>query len=143
MRRLSVLTVLVLLALAPGTAGAGEAVPECRGNLATVVIALGQEPTPGRDVIVGTDDADEIHGLGGNDVICGRGGPDHITGDGGGDSVFGGAGHDWLHGGRQNDVVADGPGNDTLIGGAGDADQCRAGNGVERISPSCEIVSIP
>lgn len=64
----------------------------CGGQVITVAIGLGQLPTEGPDVIIGTPAAETIAGGGGDDKICGAGG---------------------------NDTLIGGPGNDTLIGDAG------------------------
>src|SRR5690606_5762985 len=44
---------------------------DCQGQEVTVDLRLGQEPTEGDDVILGTPGPDLIDGLGGDDVICG------------------------------------------------------------------------
>jgi Ca2+-binding RTX toxin-like protein len=102
--------------------------PRCDGRVATVVLAVGDTPTAGPDVIVGTPGDDEVNGLGGDDVICGRGGDDDLTGGAGRDRLLGGAGRDALRAGDgggllSGDAGADqlfgGPGNDTLRGGDG------------------------
>ena len=75
--------------------------------------------TAGRDVIVGTDGADEIYGRGGDDIICGRGGNDDIEGGPGSDWIHGGAGADDIDGNGGNDRIWGGPGNDDIDGGYG------------------------
>ncbi|MDH3704955.1 MAG: PQQ-dependent sugar dehydrogenase [Acidimicrobiia bacterium] len=98
----------------------GPCVPTCDGQPATVVIAAGDTPTIGADVIVGTPGDDVIRGLGGDDVICGGGGADDIEGGAGDDKVFGQVGADRLVGGIGDDVLDGGPGDDELIGSADD-----------------------
>jgi Ca2+-binding RTX toxin-like protein len=74
-------------------------VPEslvCAGARATVSLDLGQLPTEGRDVVVGTAGADSISAGGGNDVICGGGGNDTLNGGAGNDTLNGGAGTDMV-----------------------------------------------
>jgi Ca2+-binding RTX toxin-like protein len=82
----------------------------CRGLPVTVSIGLGQQPTEGNDVILGTAGVDPINGGGGNDTICAGGGND---------SIDGGAGTDAIDGGAGRDNIVGGPDNDTIIGGAG------------------------
>lgn len=91
----------------------------CRGQQVTVSTALGQVPTEGDDVILGSPGADTINALGGNDVVCGGGGNDNVNGGGGNDILDGGAGRDNLLG------VA---GDDTIVGGAGVDTASYAGN---------------
>ncbi|MFN3218723.1 MAG: RCC1 domain-containing protein [Acidimicrobiales bacterium] len=66
----------------------------CRGRAATVDLALGQTPTRGDDVIVGSGGDDVINGLGGDDIICGGGGNDRLIGGPGRDTCRGGPGND-------------------------------------------------
>lgn len=80
----------------------------CFGLPVDVDLNLGQSPTNGDDVILGTPGNDTINGLGGNDYICG--------GDGF-DTIFGSAGDDYIKGG--NDDGTDTAAND-LFGGSGD-----------------------
>ena len=82
----------------------------CHGLSVTVDLSLGQVPTEGDDVILGTSSGNSINGLAGNDTICGGGG---------GDSLTGGAGNDLLDGEAGNDSLNPGIGDDTVIGGAG------------------------
>src|SRR5690606_15039016 len=63
----------------------------CRGRQVTVSLALGEQPTAGDDVILGTPAADGINALGGNDTVCGGGGNDNIDGGAGNDVLDGGA----------------------------------------------------
>jgi Ca2+-binding RTX toxin-like protein len=106
--------------------------------------------TPGDDVIIGSDDADNlaggdgndrIEGRGGNDVIDGGAGDDDLSGGDGNDTVDGGtgnddvrgdAGDDQLDGGDGDDTVDGGSGNDDLRGGEGD-DQLDGGTGIDII----------
>ncbi len=114
----------------------------CGGEEVTVSLALGQVPTEGDDVILGTDGADVINGLGGNDIICGERGADIIRGGPGNDRVFGGAGADTISLGRGNDtaygqggddVIRGNRGNDTLIGLGGN-DVLRGNNGTDSLT---------
>ena len=56
----------------------------CNGLTATVNLALGQSPTSGPDVSLGTEGADTIRAHGGNDTICGLGGNGLINAGGNG-----------------------------------------------------------
>jgi hypothetical protein len=75
------------------------------------------------NVIVGTEDADELHGTNGRDLIFGLGGNDTIDGSGNqADCIVGGEGDDELYSDNSGDVVIGGEGNDKLYSGnAGDA----------------------
>ncbi len=66
----------------------------CGGQLVTVSLALGQQPTEGNDVILGTDASESISGGGGNDIICAAGGNDTVAGGAGNDTIDGGSGTD-------------------------------------------------
>ena len=113
----------------------------CGGEDITVNLALGEAPTDGDDVILGTDGDDVIDGLGGNDVICGEGGNDTINAGAGRDTVLGGEGDDTIKGGQGidtiygqdgEDTLAGGRGKDSIIGG-GDADTIRGNNGNDEL----------
>lgn len=67
--------------------------------------------TDGDDVLVDTDNLNEIHGLDGNDFILAGNGDDF---------VYGGAGNDTIYGGKGNDAIAGGAGNDRIYAEAGD-----------------------
>jgi Ca2+-binding RTX toxin-like protein len=86
----------------------------CRGLPVTVSIGLGQQPTEGNDVILGTAGVDPINGGGGNDTICAGGGNDSIDGGAGTDAIDGGAGRDNIVGGEGDDTVIGGEGVDTV-----------------------------
>ena len=92
---------------------------ECNGLDVTVNIALGQTPTSGDDVILGTEGDDIIDGLSGDDTICGLGGDDEIKGGGGNDTIFGDDGLDMILGSRGNDTIFGGEGPDVIGGQAG------------------------
>lgn len=122
----------------------------CNGKPVTVNLALGQQPTDADDVILGTEQADNIKALAGNDTICSFGGHDVIhagigddwvdAGDGddkilgleGADTLNGGAGIDEIIAGMGNDRVFGGEGNDTLNGGGGN-DEIDGGSGADKI----------
>jgi Ca2+-binding RTX toxin-like protein len=106
-------------AAGPDTVGALQSftVPSsetCRGQGVTVSVALGQVPTEGSDVILGTPGADAINALGGNDVICAGGGNDNVAGGAGNDTLDGGAGRDNLLGEGNDDTIVGGPDEDTV-----------------------------
>lgn len=75
------------------------------------------------EIIIGTDNADQINGLGGNDTIWA---------DAGNDTVEGGAGNDFLHGGDGNDVLNDVDGDNFIWGNAGN-DLIRGGVGLDSL----------
>lgn len=64
----------------------------CNGQDVTVNLALGQQPTDGDDVILGTNGSETIAAGAGNDTICALGGNDTIVGGLGNDFIDGGAG---------------------------------------------------
>ncbi|MDJ0770869.1 MAG: calcium-binding protein [Ilumatobacter sp.] len=113
----------------------------CDGLPVTVDIGLGQTPTMGPDVILGTAGADTIDALDGDDVICGLDGGDTIDGGDGRDTIFGDGGIDVIDGGRGNDHIYGGPDGDDIYGGGGGDrlwgeggdDVVRGGNGNDRI----------
>jgi Ca2+-binding RTX toxin-like protein len=91
----------------------------------------------GNDVVVGSENDenisgelgdDEIDGAGGTDVLVGGDGNDRIDGGGGNDSISGEDGDDVASGGAGADVIQGSSGNDELMGGTGD-DLLSAGAG--------------
>jgi len=126
---------------APAPVPAPVPVPQCGGLDVTVNLNLGELPTAGNDVILGTPGDDRIVAGDGFDVICGEGGDDTIIAGDGQDVVFGGTGNDIIEAGQGKDIVygqggddfiAGGKGKDTLIGGAGD-DEIRGNEGTDTI----------
>jgi hypothetical protein len=85
----------------------------CRGLDVTVSMGLGQQPTTGDDVILGTPGSDAIQAGGGSDTVCAGGGNDSIDGGAGNDTIDGGAGRDNIIGGADSDTVIGGAGVDT------------------------------
>ena len=116
----------------PSTPPEVEAVIDCADLDFTVVLADGDSPTKGDDVILGTDGPDVIDGGDGNDIICGGSGADVINGGQGRDVVFGGAGNDELFGNKGKDTLVGDAGNDALSGGKGD-DALSGGNGKDTL----------
>ncbi len=98
--------------------------PECAAlNLTTlVIIARGDNPTNGNDLIIGT--------LGDNNI---NGGP-------GQDCVLGGGGNDTLLGGAGRDILLGGPGNDFLDGGGNNGDTCYGGGQAGDTFNRCETI---
>jgi Ca2+-binding RTX toxin-like protein len=98
--------------------------PECAAlNLTTLVIlARGDSPTNGNDLIIGTS------------------GDDNINGGAGDDCILGGDGNDTLNGGAGRDVLLGGPGDDALDGGGGNPDACYGGGQAGDTFNRCEIV---
>ena len=88
---------------------------------ASVAVAASLTGTGGRDVIDGTDRAEEIWGLGGGDTLNGRGGTDTVRGGDGVDEVSGGSGADEAYGNAGDDYLIDAPdtSTDLLYGGRG------------------------
>lgn len=104
----------------------------CGSQVATVNLALGEQPTSGPDVILGTPGDDVIVAGEGDDIICGLGGNDTIWGGPGNDWIYGGPGDDRLRGGPGDDYVSGGDGVDDQAGGTGD-DQVFGGPGNDRL----------
>lgn len=77
----------------------------CRGLTPTVILALGQVPTDGDDVILGTPARDVIDAGAGDDVICARGGDDYVDAGPGNDTIVLGSGSDELNAGAGNDIA--------------------------------------
>ena len=80
----------------------------------------GDVPTPGNDVLTGTENIDNINGLGGDDLITGLGGADLLSGAAGNDTVAGDQGADRLFGNGGDDSIEGGQGADSAFGGTGD-----------------------
>jgi hypothetical protein len=81
---------------------------------------MANTPTPGNDIIFGTNGADFIDALGGDDFVYGGAGDDVINGGDGLNKLFGGDGNDLLVGGVDGDVLDGGDGDDSAIGFDGD-----------------------
>jgi Ca2+-binding RTX toxin-like protein len=64
----------------------------CDGKPVTVFLGLGQQPTAGNDVILGTPASETINGGAGDDTICGGGGNDIFQGGPGADKIVGNPG---------------------------------------------------
>ena len=78
--------------------------------------------TPVNDLLVGDNNANELHGGAGNDFMFGQRGNDRMTGDAGNDHLYGGSGndtfefandrfgtdtiHDWQDVGKAQDVIS-------------------------------------
>ncbi|MGI9606939.1 MAG: CRTAC homolog protein [Acidimicrobiales bacterium] len=155
----SVGELITTLGATPDTSPRPPSGPLCGDLQVTVDLSMGQTPTSGNDVILGTAGPDVINSLGGRDIICGLGGNDTIDAGDGDDKVFGGDGDDTLIGGAGNDrlfgedgndnidgqdgrdVLRGGAGNDIMNGGKnndrmsgnGGKDTMTAGNGRDRI----------
>ncbi|MEM7529566.1 MAG: hypothetical protein AAF416_18165, partial [Pseudomonadota bacterium] len=69
----------------------------------------------GNDLVIGTDQANEIVTNKGNDYVEGGGGADWIYTGAGDDTIDAGAGDDVVQGGRGRDQVDGGDGYDTLV----------------------------
>lgn len=88
--------------------------------------------TAGDDLLLGSECADRIEGLGGDDMIDARGGSDIIVTGAGNDHIVGGAGHDQIDAGAGDDIVFGGAGNDVIHGGDGN-DSLHGGDGNDTI----------
>ncbi len=121
--------------------------------------------TTGRDVVWGSEAADEIRVRGGEDAVTARKGDDTARGGDRADVLFGGPGDDRLLGARGADDIDDGEGgdadrvrggdgNDLVVvldgddedrvdcgGGTGDTVYADPGDGYD--TPSCEEVVVP
>ncbi len=113
--------------------------PVCAGQAVTVMLSLGDTPTAGNDVILGTAAANTVNGGGGRDTICGLGGPDTLSGGAAADKVFGGNGNDVANGGGGVDTLEGGNNNDRLNGGP-QRDTCRGQAGTDSAT-GCEVRS--
>lgn len=67
-------------------------------------------PTPGNDILTGTDNNDVLAGGGGNDVLKGGDGRDRLLGGNGQDVLWGGTGNNVLIGGKGQDIFVLEPG---------------------------------
>lgn len=92
----------------------------CRGEIVTVDLRLGDTPTQGDDIILGTGGDDVVSAGAGDDVVCGAGGDDLVWGQDGDDVVYGDDGADRLRGGDGDDKLFGGSGGDDLNGGRDD-----------------------
>jgi Ca2+-binding RTX toxin-like protein len=121
--------------------------PRCAGRPVTVMRTLGDRPTSGNDVILGSSASETIHAGKGNDVVCGLGGNDRVYGGAGNDRVIAAGGDDTVNGGNGNDALQGGVGPDSLAGGAGndvlnggaDADTCDGQAGTNDRQSGCEV----
>ena len=114
----------------------------CNNLVVTVILAAGDLPTTGDDVILGTSGPDVINAGAGNDTICAGGGDDTINAGNGADTVFAGEGGDTIQAGQGRDIidagdgddfVSGGKGKDTIDGGAGN-DDLRGNEGTDTIN---------
>jgi Ca2+-binding RTX toxin-like protein len=121
--------------------------PRCAGRAVTVMLALGDQPGTGNDVILGRPGIDVINAGNGNDTVCGLGGNDRVNAGNGNDKVVGAAGADALTGGAGNDTLDGGGGADALLGGAGNdtltggaqRDSCNGQTGRRDRQTGCEV----
>jgi hypothetical protein len=89
-----------------------------------------------REIIMGLDGNDDLHGGNGKDCLVGGDGNDVLHGDPGKDILLGGDGDDTLYGSNSPDLLDGGPGNDLCIGGrapdsAVNCEQTRATAGLQ------------
>jgi Ca2+-binding RTX toxin-like protein len=93
--------------------------PRCNGLEVTVDLGMGDAPTAGADVILGTAGDDVIYALDGDDTVCAGDGDDLVIGGPGDDLIFGEDGDDTMSGNTGFDGLVGGPGRDRLFGGSG------------------------
>jgi hypothetical protein len=105
----SAASVGLLLAAAP----AGAAVPQPPSPVSLTIVY--PCPINWTNVIIGTDQDDDIAGTPGNDLILGLGGDDVIYGDAGQDTIVGGNGDDTLAGAQDDDCILGGAGADESV----------------------------
>ncbi len=84
----------------------------------------------GSDVIIGSDEDDELYANNSNDTVGGENDTDLLSGLGGDDYLVGSAGEDIIDGGMGDDILTGGDGDDTIIGGMG-SDILTGGDGVD------------
>lgn len=101
---------------------------QCAEQMVTVMVGRGETASDGDDVILGTNNADEIYAFDGDDVVCARAGNDEIVGGAGADIIYASSGHDEVFGGPGGDRIYGSDGNDSLQGGFG-VDFLNGGNG--------------
>jgi Tol biopolymer transport system component len=111
----------------------GGVPPRCDGRAVTVDLRLGQTPTAGNDVILGTGAANVINAGGGNDRVCAGGGNDTVNTGAGNDRVLAGAGNDIVRGGTGTDRLLGEGGKDNLQGQGG-TDTLDGGAGADRLN---------
>jgi Ca2+-binding RTX toxin-like protein len=97
------------------------------GDDAELVLGL-----DGKDTMIASSSAGEMHGGGGNDILYGMEADDWLVGDDDDDQLHGEAGKDHLYGGAGNDFIHAGMGDDTIDGGADD-DYIVTGSGADRV----------
>ena len=91
---------------------------------------------PGRDILIGSGQGDELAGMGGRDRLVGNAGRDGLIGGGGRDLLAGGPGGDLLQGQGGPDKLKGGPKRDFMDGGGG-SDRCVGGPGNDVVD-DCE-----
>lgn len=109
MRRPVLLFVLVFVSTLMVASVAFAATRHCNGGECS--------GTNGSDKIVGSPQAETIHGANGDDALLGRAGDDRLFGGKGNDRVNGEEGNDNVKGSSGADTVKGGPGNDLVRGG--------------------------
>ena len=103
----------------PSTLSEQRSAQFCNGEVVTVDLSLGDRPTDGPDVILGTPGADVINAGDGNDTICAGDGNDIINAGNGADTVIAGNGDDTIQAGQGRDFISAGAGDDFVSGGKG------------------------
>lgn len=87
----------------------------------------------GKDnMLVGSDEGDQLNGADGDDVLVGKAGDDREFGGAGQDILYGDRGRDYLDGGTGRDTLLGGDGDDELQGDAG-PDVLSGGTGADQL----------
>ena len=110
-----------------------EEIANCDGHVVTVILANGDQPTAGDDIILGTDGPDVINAGDGNDIICSGEGDDIINAGDGADIIIAGNGNNVIRAGNGADDVSAGDGDDQIFAGQG-RDEVRSRGGDDFIS---------
>jgi len=96
----------------------------CNKDFSECVVVVGPSDlgVP-RQIIIGSNGANNIEGTPGNDIICGMNGNDVIDGLAGNDEIHGNNGKDRLYGDLGDDTLYGGNGNDFVSGYLDDNDK--------------------
>ncbi|HEX6117374.1 MAG TPA: choice-of-anchor Q domain-containing protein [Solirubrobacterales bacterium] len=89
--------------------------PTCDGLDATIIAGPLTRGTNRADVIAGTVDPNDVHGLHGDDWICGNRGEDRLAGGRGADRLHGGDGDDRIQDLHGRNVITCGKGFDLVL----------------------------
>ncbi len=102
------------------------------GEVGTAQTALMDLLPSGPNIIVGTEEEDDLVGTQGEDLIHAKAGHDIVIAGDGNDTIFGGEGDDTIEGGAGDDLILAGGGDDVVFAGDGD-DRVFAGTGNDTV----------